>query len=159
MTKAERPLSVQSGDLGGDAGQRARRANSRPSCPRLGTGKSDPLRSLACVGRDVGLCPHCRHSFVSEEFSRRKRQLVTAIGGQATSVAIESSLEVDFAVAGLTMASRPQPEYYLKKESEEVPTISNGGSFRLSGIGEGVADGRPWIRLKKASSEPCRRLH
>src|ERR1700720_1901556 len=44
--KAERPLSVQSRDLRGHAGQGARRADSRPSCPHPGTRRFDPFRTF-----------------------------------------------------------------------------------------------------------------
>src|SRR5262249_28425711 len=53
--KAERRLSVQSGDPRGDAGQRARHAEGGPSADADRTGEADPQRSItrgALLGAD-----------------------------------------------------------------------------------------------------------
>jgi hypothetical protein len=57
--KPKGPLWVQRGDLGRNARQRERRADSRPSRPRLGTGKFDPMRTFLGIDGGSSKMPHC----------------------------------------------------------------------------------------------------
>jgi hypothetical protein len=115
MTKPERPLSVQSGDLGGDAGQRARRAGSGRSVIPNRTGGFDQC------GHRPGSAqtPEPWQQASSDTRRRNWLKLPTALQGVAER---DRSFRVDMILEGLGGVSAPRGRHLL------APIGSNGAA-------------------------------